>query len=62
MNPPALRLAVVAGIAAGCWGIWVLGGLALAWAGLDDLDPLGRIVFVFGYLTACQAVHERLSR
>ena len=47
---------------AGCWGVWVLGGMALAWLGLDDLDVVGRVVLVFGFLSLCQGVVEKFSR
>jgi hypothetical protein len=38
----------------------MLAGMLLAWAGLDDLDLIGRVVLIFAFLTACQTALERL--
>jgi len=46
---------------AGCGAVWTLGGMLIGWLGLDDLDLIGRILLIFGFLTACQAAQERLQ-
>jgi hypothetical protein len=38
------------------------GGLLIASLGLDDPNLIGRLFLVFAFLTACQAVLERLQR
>jgi hypothetical protein len=58
----AVKVAKVLMLLAGCWAAWALGGLLIASLGLDDLDLIGRVFLVFAFLTACQAVPERLRR
>lgn len=55
-----LRVAAVLLVVAGCWMVWMLGGVLLALTGLDDLDLIGRTVLVFAFLTLCEAVLERV--
>ena len=54
------RVAAVLLVSAGCWLIWMLGGVLLALTGLDDLDLIGRTVLIFAFLTACEAVPARV--
>jgi hypothetical protein len=56
------RIAATLLASAGCWAAWQLGGRLMSWAGLDDVDPIGRLVLVFAFLTVCQAAQERLQR
>jgi hypothetical protein len=57
---PLTRIGGVLVVSAGCGAVWVLGGMLIAWVGLDDLDLIGRVVLVFAFLTACQTALERL--
>jgi hypothetical protein len=59
---PYARIGAVLLVCAGCWVAWMLGGLLLAWAALDDLDLIGRIVLIFAFLTLCEAASERFRR
>lgn len=54
------RIAAVLLVSAGCWMVWMLGGVLLALAGLDDFDLIGRTVLIFAFLTVCEAVLERV--
>lgn len=54
------RVAAVLLVSAGCWMVWMLGGMLLALAGLDDLDLIGQTVLIFAFLTLCEAVLERV--
>lgn len=60
MIPPLVRMPLVALLAAAGWAVWDQGGVVLEWAGLDELDTVGRLVLVFALLTACEAVLTRL--
>lgn len=53
-----LRVAAVLLVSAGCWMVWMLGGVLLALTGLDDLDLIGRTVLIFAFLTLCEAMLE----
>jgi hypothetical protein len=53
---PVGRSAAVLLITAASWAVWEQGGEVLAWAGLDALDVVGRLVLVFAFLTGCEAV------
>ena len=55
-----LRVVAVLLVSAGCWLAWMVGGMLLALAGLDDLDLIGRIVLIFAFLTLCEAVLARV--
>lgn len=65
MAVPA-RTAAVLLVMAGCWGVWIAAGMAVDWAGLDDLDLPVRIALEFAFLSACEAglaiVRARLLR
>jgi hypothetical protein len=54
------RVAAVLLVMAGCWAVWMIGGMLLAWAGLEDLDVPARIALVFAFLTACEAALVRI--
>jgi hypothetical protein len=54
------RIGAVLLVSAGGWVVWMLGGMLIAWAGLDDLDLIGRVVLIFAFLTACQTALERI--
>jgi small neutral amino acid transporter SnatA (MarC family) len=58
---PYARIAAVLLVAAGCWVVWLLGGMIMDWTGLDDLDLIGRVVLIFAFLTVCQTGLERFS-
>ncbi len=60
MTLSASRIAAVAAVIAGCVAVWFLAGMLLAWAGLDDLDLVGRIVLVFGFLSVTEVALTRL--
>lgn len=60
MTVPFARIGAVLVVSAGCWVVWTLGGMLIAWVGLDDLDVIGRVVLIFAFLTACQTALERL--
>jgi hypothetical protein len=58
--PPLVRIPLVVLLAAAGWAVWDQGGVVLEWAGLDELDTVGRLVLVFAFLTACEAILTRL--
>ncbi len=45
-----------------CWPVWLFGGIVLAWAGLDELDPLGRVCLVFLFLSLADKAILRAAR
>jgi small neutral amino acid transporter SnatA (MarC family) len=56
-----VRIAAVLLVMAGCWAVWLAGGMLLEWSGLEELDVPARIALVFGFLSACEAALVRLS-
>ena len=60
MTAPLVRIPVVLLLVGASWAVWNRGGAVLEWAGLDDLDAVGRLVLVFAFLSACEAALGRL--
>jgi hypothetical protein len=60
VTEPLARIGAVIVVSTGCGAVWMLGGMLIAWVGLDDLDLIGRVVLVFAFLTACQTALECL--
>jgi hypothetical protein len=49
------RIALALLLSAASWEVWNRGGSLLEWLGLDELDPVGRLVLVFLFLTVCES-------